>query len=197
MNTTSTYSQMFGNDSNSVKMPAIIADTEEKFLYNFYNLPKYDWEKRRGDAYVHILAYELDELILNTPGMDSWEIEDLKTEMAEYIKMVCETDIARAYKILHKVYVPTEEQYTYLIKKEYGRDAVLNPVIYKGVYESVEPENKGWFNFALNKWNRWHDALANNEPKESEISKYSKSIKDEWEALTEDERLAWADRVVE
>ena len=194
VNTGSVYAQMYGN-ADRFQMPECLADTAEKFHKLFYEIPKNDWDKCKGNAYIHILAYELDELILNTIGMESMEIDDAKVELAEVIKYECQCGIDRAYKILHKLYIPTESEYLYLCKREYGKDSVLNPVLVKGVYESVE--EIGWFNFALDKWNKWHDALAENDPKESDIKKYAKSIKDEWDSFTDEERFAWEDRVVE
>ena len=72
---------MFTNER--VNLPADLAGTVEEFKTLFYNVPNSDWTRVKGFPLPHIIAYELDELILNAPGMSSPEIDDAKIRFAK------------------------------------------------------------------------------------------------------------------
>lgn len=224
---------------NQFAMPSSLAANQDEFQALFYNIPHNDWLKCKGFGFAHLLAYELDELILSTPGMSSPDIDDAKIEFAQvlahYLKDECltlpkvgtvgfvyylkvpsviegeppmivkkywdgsqykdleDTLIDIAYDMMHRIYVPTAEEYEYLASKEYGADNGT-PIV-EGVYDSVSDEESGWFNFCLNRWNGWHDAHQDIDEADRQTAKlmrdFRKSIEDEWKTLTADEQLSW------
>ena len=94
---------MFTNER--VNLPADLAGTTEEFRELFYKVPNSDWTRIKGFPLPHILAYDLDELILNTPGMKSAEIDEAKVHLAGVLQQAYDCSIDRAYAIMHRIYI--------------------------------------------------------------------------------------------
>ena len=99
---------------------------------------------------------------------------------------------------MHRIYIPTAEEYEYLCKKEFTEENFSNAPIVKGVYDSVTDELRPWFNFCLSKWDEWHethpDAKCTNVTsvaERKELTKFSKVIENEWKALSDEQREGW------
>lgn len=187
---------MFTNER--VNFPADLAGTTEEFRELFYKVPNSDWTRIKGFPLPHILAYDLDELILNTPGMKSAEIDEAKVHLAGVLQQAYDCSIDRAYAIMHRIYIPTAEEYEYLCKKEFTEENFSNAPIVKGVYDSVTDELRPWFNFCLSKWNEWHEAHPDAKctnvtsvAERKELTKFSKVIENEWKALSDEQREGW------
>lgn len=187
---------MFTNER--VNLPADLAGDSREFRALFYNVPNSDWTRIKGFPLPHIVAYELEELILNTPGMKSFEIDDAKVQFAKMLQGVYDFGIDRAYAVMHRIYVPTTEEYEYLVKKEFPTEKGCETPIVKGVYDSVTDELRPWFNFCLSKWDEWHEAHPDAKctnvtsvAERKELTKFSKVIENEWKALSDERREGW------
>ena len=185
---------MFQN-LQSFRLPAEVAETQEDFVRNFYNLRKNDWDNVLGIPWLHIASYHLGKMLMLNKGKPSGEYEELKIKLAHFIKDTFECSIDRAYAILHRIYIPTEEEYEYLMKREYSGTPCTTPIVV-GVYDSVDEESQGWFNFCLDKWNGWHDLHQDIDETDREVRKqlkgFRQSIADEWSAMTEEQHNVWA-----
>lgn len=176
-------------------LPAGIAGDAEEFRLLFTGVS--DWNRCKGLALFHILAYELDELILNTVGMHSPEIDDAKVRLASFIQGTFDCSVDRAYSILHKIYIPTVEEYNYLMKKEFPVTEKIAPMI-PGVYDSVTEEERPWFNFCLNKWDDWReshpdyvDGHSLGPIERKVVGEFAQSIELEWSKMSEADREGW------
>ena len=187
---------MFTNER--VNLPADLAGTTEEFRELFYKVPNSDWTRIKGFPLPHILAYDLDELILNTPGMKSVEIDEAKVHLAGVLQQAYDCSIDRAYAIMHRIYIPTAEEYEYLCKKEFTEENFSSAPIVKGVYDSVTDELRPWFNFCLSKWDDWHKLHPTENggwdltiAERKELTAYGKSIAEEWAKLTPEQKEGW------
>lgn len=185
---------MMNQVTNRVSLPADIAGTQEQFRRLFYNVRNNDWNNCQGFAYIHIAARDLDELILNTPNMHSGEINDAKARLTTMIRDVYDCSIDRAISILNNVYIPTQEEYIHLCKKEFGKNENLGPWV-EGVYDSVPAEESGWFNFCLNKWNLFHKEHETIDEADRGCARllkdYRQQIEVEWSQLSPEEQQGW------
>ena len=187
---------MFTNER--VNLPADLAGTVEEFKTLFYNVPNSDWTRVKGFPLPHIIAYELDELILNTPGMSSPEIDDAKIQFAKLLQGVYDYGIDRAYAVMHKIYVPTSEEYAYLMKREFPSEKGCETPMVQGVYDSATDAQRPWFNFCLSKWDDWHKLHPTENggwdltiAERKELTAYGKSIAEEWAKLTPEQKECW------
>lgn len=181
---------------NDFNMPNTLAANQEQFNRLFRNIRNNDWNNCQGFALVHILAKDArDAMLVTRNGLKkNDEVRKLETEIAHLIKYSQECSIGRAYDILHRLYVPTESEYEYLCKREFGEDECNG--YDEGVYDSVPPEQNGWFNFCLQKWNTFHNQYKAIDENDSTVRKrlreYSKEIRDEWDDLSPEEQQGWS-----
>ena len=216
----SIYAQMYGLNVNhksteggtemnrQFRMPATIAANQSQFHTMFYNLRKNYWENATGWALAHIVAKDLDELKLNTPNEVSDEVKDAEIELMELLAYGCEISRDHAYWVLHNMYIPDEEEYAYLMRREYGEnpDETIPPHV-EGVYDSIEPGMEGWFNYCKSRWDSYHDAEMNGQrtdflrlsaddaKDEKKVGKalkaFAQTIEDDWKAMTPQEQQVW------
>lgn len=179
-----------------INLPADVAANQKQFQELFYNVRNNDWDNCKGFAYLHIAVRDLDELILSTPGMYSEEVKDAKTRLTTMIRDVYECSVDRAATILNNAYIPTQEEYDYIFKREFGKDESRPDYVYEeGVYDSIPAEQSGWFNFCLNKWNAFHkehELIDEADRGHSRLLKeYRQQIEAEWAAMSVEEQNGW------
>lgn len=175
--------------NQTVRLPELVAANQEQFKKMF--LGGGDWERVKGDAHLHMSVKELDELILNTAGMNSPEITKAKALITSYIRYVYDCSIDRAIAIMNATYIPTDEEYDYISKRELGTEQ-YNPYT-EGVYDSVPEEQKGWFNFCKQRWNEFHDAneCLDENAHSKMIKETSKKIAEEWAMMPPEQQMDW------
>ena len=213
---TSIYSQMYGLNNTTeggsmnrqFRMPATIAANQSQFHTMFYNLRKNYWENATGWALAHIVAKDLDELKLNTPNEVSDEVKDAEIELMELLAYGCEISRDHAYWVLHNMYIPTDEEYQYLMRREYGEHPDETIARHTpGVYDSIDKGQEGWFAFCKSRWDAYHDlkdvgeqlkALGITKDEMGDSKKLGKAlvafgqkIKADWEAMTPNEQKVW------
>lgn len=178
------YTTIGGNAMDSFRMPACIAETQEDFLRHYTNLPKNWWENNTGFAEALIQGYRIAQMeqqlsklkvqlkrakdkdltlykkLWEESGSLEIDIRDCKIMLANLIAYVCEESMDRAYKIMSRMYIPEDDEYEMLIKKEYStkEDDEAKPYE-KGVFDSVSAEDSPKFKYSLHRWDEYHDGI--------------------------------------
>ena len=228
------YSNIGGNAMDSFRMPACIAETQEDFLRHYTNLPKNWWENNTGFAEALIQGYRIAQMKQRLSKLKAqlkiakdkdlvlykklWEesgslendIQDCKIMLANLIAYVCEESMDRAYKIMSRMYIPKDDEYETLVKKEYAtrEDDEAKPYE-KGVFDSVSEEDMPRFKYSLHRWNEYHDGILKevrvdyekvineDNAKLDELSDKINVVKTELETLEEEDAAKNASKIIE
>lgn len=177
------------------ELRSVIATNADEFKRLFPS--KGEWERVcSGDAYLHLIVKELDELMLETPGEWSKEVDAAKASITSYIRNAYDVSVDVACAALRRVYVCTPAEYDLLIRREYGNQQTEPWVPLVGVYDSVKEEDLPWFNFCLEQWNRFHEnatteVVIDDVTRKDYIIAYTEAIQKRWDSMSEVERLGW------